>query len=181
MQGSELWHFLIFSAQRCCDIPSSSCVLFSNILHKTRTVQNAHKTRGDWCEKEEPINKFFVLFHFFFLLSKSFKQGFKLKANKWITEPQLDFFCSWKKIELVLILRSGGTHSYQIHAHRNPCWNIRVTNLCQVKEGEDHVGEKILILKQKTMTVKVSKEELVIKAETINFRTRLIYSLVSTH
>lgn len=43
------------------------------------------------------------------------------------------------------------------------------------------MGEKILILKQKTMTVKASKEELVIKAETINFRTRLIYSLVSTH
>ena len=38
-----------------------------------------------------------------------------------------------------------------------------ITNLCQIEEGIDGVGERKLILKQRTMTVKGSEKELMIK------------------
>lgn len=44
---------------------------------------------------------------------------------------------------------------------------MRITNSCQIEEGIDGVGERKLILKQKTMTVKGSEQELMMKAETL--------------
>lgn len=56
-----------------------------------------------------------------------------------------------------------------------------ITDLCQTEEGSDCVGEIKLILKQKTMTIKGSKEELKIKADTLYVFLKALEIFTSKH